>query len=388
MPRTTVQAESRTRQAARSERHAARRVLWSETTLDRVRSCGRHGVLPDGAVMLRATGLGAARRAGLSGVATCASTWACPVCSYSIAARRAVEVAESIEAWRSTGGRIVVMALTMRHHEGQRLANLWDNLSYAWGCVTSGRAWKGEQQSYGVAGWVRVVESTHGPSGWHVHVHALLFIEGTADLGGLALWTGDDEGLVRGLSVAMFGRWSAALVRKGMRAPLRDSGGLDARWYVGAAKAAGDYLTKSTFTPAESVGWEIAGGSGKIAAAGHRTPFAILADVVARGDCDDLDLWHEWERASHGRRQFGWSRGVRDRLALADESTDDQIIEEDALAGDDLVLIDGPSFRAYALAGIIPRLLDTAESDDTGDAVRKLVRWFTLNGPLTLVAPT
>jgi hypothetical protein len=240
-----------------------------------------------------------------------------------------------------------MLTLTMRHRRGQRLDDLWDSLSHAWGKVTSGRGWKDDQAVFGTPiprliksgarkgqtvtesriGFARVVETTHGSdNGWHVHIHCLLFVSGDMS----------DAGLVT-LSESMFGRWVPALVSKGLTAPSL-AHGVDVRVVsAGDAAALGDYFSKNVYT-AEKAGWEVAGGSGKKAARGNRTPFQILADVVAVGDADDLAIWWEWEKASHNRRQLTWSAGLRELLALGDEKSDEEIAEEE-LGGDVVMML-------------------------------------------------
>ena len=308
--------------AARRDRHRARRILWAESSLERVRGCGYSGVSPEGGVGVKVTGTVSAgdRTAGFSGVATCGSVWACPVCSAKIAARRQQEIEQAITAWQAQGGRVVLVTLTMRHARGMRLKTLWDSLSYAWGRVTSGRGWKDDQAVYGVEGWCRVVEATHGENGWHVHVHALLFVSPAL----LGDW--------QGLGDRIFARWQDGLWRRSLDA-VAAFGGLDVR-EVTARDASGarlgEYFVKSLYrrgTPAGAA-WEVAGGMGKAARGRNRTPFEYLRSVVEDADADALDVWHEWEQESRNRRQLTWSQGFRDRVQLEIEQTDAEIAEQ------------------------------------------------------------
>lgn len=333
-------------------RYSARRVLWSESSIKRVRTCGHHGVMPDGNVAVKLSGAGTPdARAGFSGVATCGSTWACPVCSQKIACKRAADLGAAVAAWQARGGKVVMVTLTMRHRKGQRLKDLWDSLSHAWGKVTSGRGWKRDQETYGTIiprlvktgarkgqtvnesriGFARVVETTQGDNGWHLHIHSLLFVAGDVSESGL-----------HELAESMFGRWVPALVSKGLTAPVL-AHGVDVRVVsAGDASKLGDYFSKNVYT-ADKAGWEVAGGSGKKAGRGNRTPFQILADVVAVGDADDLAIWWEWEEASSGRRQLTWSAGLRELLALGEEATDEELAEED-FDGDVVMVFTAPEY--------------------------------------------
>jgi hypothetical protein len=262
-----------------------------------------------------------------------------------------------------------MVTLTMRHHRGQALADLWAGVSKAWAAVTSGRAWVDESRRYAVRGWLRLVEVTVGEAGWHVHVHALMFSEGQSR------WSPADLGPL------MFQRWAGKLQGLGFRAPLAGHGGLDVRVLTGDAGCLGDYFTKGVYRAqeaagdtAERLGLEVARGDLKRARGGNRTPFTVLADVVAVGVVDDLALWHEWEQASRGRRQLTWSRGWRaELLAGVVEQTDADIAETDV--GGDLVLVLAPrAWSQIRREGLRLLVLGAAESDDDGGDLRALCR--------------
>jgi hypothetical protein len=348
----------------RRDRYEARGVLWHESKLDRVKGCGRRSIAPDGAVTIRASGAGATRSAGYGGVAHCGSVWACPVCSATVSHSRRDEVGQALASWHADRSHSVAMVtLTMRHHQGQRLKTLWDGVAYAWHKVTSGRAWIAFKERYGVVGWLRVVEVTQGENGWHVHVHALVFCERRLNRS-----TADQMGC------EMFTPWRDALVRKEFAAPLCRSGGLEAHVVTGdSSSELGGYFTKATY--------ELTGASGKQGHAGHRSPFQILSDVVTIGDADDLALWHEYERASVGRRQLTWSKGLRALLLAEVERTDQEIVEEDD-GGQVLVEIRKTGWRSVlARPWLYVALLEAAEADEDGQALKALlgaqkIRWW------------
>jgi len=51
--------------------------------------------------------------------------------------------------------------------------------------------------------------------------------------------------------------------------------------------------------------------------------------VSELGDADALDAWHEWERVAPGKNMITYSQGLRRRLELVDEQTDEDIADED-----------------------------------------------------------
>ena len=374
-PRVDASAAAR-RSGGRRDRFEARYLLWDESTLPRLRKCGRVAV-DDGGVAVRATGTGAERVAGFSGVSTCSSVWACPVCAAKVAAHRRLEIDAALGAWHAREGRVGLLTLTMRHHKHHRLADLWDALGKAWQRVTGGRQWKADQLAHGTelprlvktgarAGQtvlehrvpvIRAVEVTHGRNGWHVHIHALLFLR-----------AGISEEDAAALGDRAFARWHDSLIGSGLPAPTWKHG-LDCRRLNGDPSAAlGEYFTKVQYSAAS----EVASSGTKTGRAGNRTPFQLLAGVVA-GEADDLDLWHEWEAGSHGRRQITWSSGLRVMLGLVVELTDQEIVEADALRGDVVARVPLPTWRVLARDRRTHVLLELAEVDDDGTELRRFL---------------
>ena len=305
--------------------------------------------MPGGGVAVRSRG----GLAGYAGLATCGSVWADPVCNSKVMARRAVEIGAAVATWQAQGGAVAFATLTMRHTKGQALPALWDALSGAWGKVTSGSQWIKDKRRYGVAGWLRVVEVTHGVNGWHVHVHCVLFLEGK-----------QTDRLVKQLHARMVARWSRRLVDLGFMAPL--AVGQEAH----LVKDAGDndlarYLTKATDS-ARRIGLEVTQTQSKTLRGAHKTrsPWELLDDVENLGLAESLGLWHEWERGSKGRKQMTWSKGMRDLVGLVVEKSDEDVAAEEHGSGaDDLVLIDAAGWKRLTAVPVdLARLLVVTEA--------------------------
>lgn len=341
----------------RARRYGRRALLWRESSLERVRKCGRVRRADLVGVRTGATG------AGFWGLCSCGSPWSCPVCNAKIMARRSLELGLGIAAWQGGGttppGAVLFSTFTLSHHAGQSLAELWDGLLAAWRSMTKGKAWSTRRETLGLRGWVRVVEVTHGRNGWHVHLHCLFFVAGsvTADVA-------DDFG---GWAAA---RWSRAVVRQGLAAPR--AVGQHTRLVRGPADAdLAAYLAKAT-----DLGLEMTASQSKRARSAHSTRPAwdLLSDVVDLGDADALALWHQWERGSLNRRQMTWSKGLRrELLGQAQEQTDEEIAAE--AAGDtDLVLITADGWDVVvASPDLQPRILAAAETSPA-DLRRLLIR--------------
>ena len=154
-----------------------------------------------------------------------------------------------------------MVTLTIRHHDGQQLKDCWEAVSSGWQSVTSGKQWVSDCAKYGLVGWVRTVEVTHGANGWHVHVHALLIWENQVD-----------QEQAEFVGERMHRRWTRRVQKRGFDS-LRDSGGLDVRMATlkpGKGSGLHEYFVKLSH--------ELTGGQAKLAKGGGRTPFQILTD--------------------------------------------------------------------------------------------------------------
>lgn len=308
----------------RKRRFEVRHWLWKFTTLQRLAYCGR---FPTSA----GAGVGVRHRdgiAGFAGLQTCGSVWCCPVCNAKIMARRGLEIGTGVDAWTSAPGRqVAFLTFTVRHSKKDPLELVWSAISKAWRRVVQGKGWTTDQLAHGIEGFCKVIEVTEGRNGWHVHVHALLFLH--------QLKSSDVYKLQR----SMFKRWKAGAEKAGLRAPLMRA--QDIRIVDDSAQGRHElakYLSKSQMSM--NVGMELTASQGKKARStlSTRTPWAILDDAV-QGLAAEVDLWAEWERVSKGKRQISWSVGLRDRLGLLSEETDEDVASEEFGSSDDTVAI-------------------------------------------------
>lgn len=366
-------AGSLPRTSMRRGRYTARGWLRRESTLRRVQTCGRWATGDAVSVKVSATADG--RRAGLGGVVSCGSVWACPVCSEKVNAGRQAELSQGMRAWHAKGGAVLFGTLTLRHNKGDRLKDLLAAVSPAWNRTTSGagaqwngskpkkdgtRSEIGDKRRFGIAGYVRLEETKHGDNGWHPHLHFLLFLDAALS---------SDQ--VADLQGRMFGRWETALADQGYS--VLESVGIDLRPVMPGDQLA-DYFAKGTYTTASAAAYEVTGSHSKKAGKGGRTPFELLGAVVEQGDADALDLWHEWERASKGRRQLTWSRGLRALLALEVEKTDQQLVDDADLTGTEEASIGKRGWKWIAKnPQRVCDLLEAVEADASGWEIHRLL---------------
>jgi hypothetical protein len=309
-----------------------------------------------GVALVMSDGPPGERIAGWRGVVSCGSVWACPRCSAVIGEHRAEELREGLEEWRRQGGAVVLLTLTMQHTRKDALDDLWDGAAGSWRRLVGGKPWLNFKEAVGAVGTLRVIEVTHGAAGWHVHLHVLVFLDPRKSVrwhgvGGEAQFEAHFAALAsRGPIVRAWQRivgragFFAAAQAQDMRPVSLDEAG----------NSLNRYFVKSGWDAAD----EVARGASKKGRRGNRTPMGILHDFTTGGLIDDVELWNEWEQASHGRRQMTWSRGLRCVLGL--------VVVDDAEAAAEVA--DGAVFSAseWRLVSRSSRLwliLELAEAD-------------------------
>jgi len=203
-------------------------------------------------------------------------------------------------------------AYTLRHQLGDDLDQLWRNLSVCWEKVARNRAVRECRKDLGHVGIIRAAEVTHGIFGWHPHLHPTHVFNREIP-----------ATYVQQLHQAQFQAWRSAAENLGLDTP---SDRAQALGLVRDGAEIDRYLTKSTYHGANSVAWEMTSTQtkSKTRSSGGRTPWEILRGI-GQGSADDLDLWHEWEKASKGKRALTYSRGLRAAAGLDVEASDEDI---------------------------------------------------------------
>lgn len=330
------------------------------SSLPRVRTCGRRmtdrseGV---GLVYDESSGV-----AHYSRVQTCGSGWACPVCAPKIRAARAAEVETGLAAHFAAGGSAEFVSVTLRHHKGDRLRDLLDVLQTCLRKIRSGRTWQTWRDTYGIVGVIAAREITHGESGWHPHAHLVVLFDHALT---------DDQR--DALSGAFRARW-AKLVKAETGRQLHAVHGVDWRRVVGDwdhGQEIARYLVKVEAAGLGGVGRglgnELARGDLKVARRESSTPAEIVTRLVALGDVADMDLWHEYERATRGLPILTWSKGLRVRLGLVADAPTDEELAAAEVGGDEVVSLGWDDWhRLVETPGARTRLLRLLEAGRGG----------------------
>lgn len=298
-------------------------------------------------------------RCYLRGVKRCGNRWACPVCARSRAIETSQEIREQLRRHREAGGEVAFVTCTLPHHAGHTCEEVRDAVSESWGYMLRGSPWGRWGERLGYVGQIRALEVTHGPNGWHWHVHALLFLEDLPDEELRDAYVRDPN-LEGGEGPG--GHWRPSLLcwmRNRWERRIRT-------WYLGDDRALermnlsrGQYLPDGVdplfgepnrqhgvrVTRADEDAGEYVGKMGlfrEISAIdlkrghteGHRTPFQILRDVCRTWTERDRRLWQAYVDATEGKAQTYTSPAVRERYAR-----DEQLeLEEEREPEDDLLL--------------------------------------------------
>lgn len=321
----------------------------------RIQTCHKHrlpnSVTGDGTVRVY-------RRASAStyyrGLKVCGSVWCCPVCAAKISERRRSELAAAVDSWQTAGNTVALMTLTVRHQLETEPFRLLSGLLEAFRKFGQGkRAWTVLMKGYG--GSVRALEVTHGANGWHPHLHVLVFVEGALS-----------NPARRTLERTLLPRWSAVVERTGLGKINQHGLTLE------DGNKASRYVSKWGFTVEPATSWgaveELTKAHIKQGRKGGRTPWALLADYMTGKDDRAGALFREFVAVFKGRSQLQWSRGLRAKLGLDVEKTDEQLAHETVKAEDDLVARIHPNtwkqIRRLELRGWVLELLRTGTWDD------------------------
>jgi hypothetical protein len=331
----------------RHVRYAQRELLWRMSGLSRVRNCGRAPIVKGDRVAVRLRG----EVAHYSGVQTCGSVHACPVCQGKVLNERAKEASAAAGGWMAAGNTVLLVGFTMPHDAPDRLADTLDVVAGGFRYITGHRSWRQARAAARVAGNVRALEHTHWLNGWHPHLHVLYFARGQLGATELAR-----------LAVTLRQLWGDYVESRGYRRP-DVLHGVDVQVCHHAAEA-GLYVAKTD--EGRSVGNELARGDLKRGRRGHRAPLQLLEDFRQDADVADLALWREYERATRGRQRLTWSPRLRGLLAaegveLAPARSDEEVAAAE-VGGRVVLLVEPDSWqRLTRVPGLAGQLLGVVE---------------------------
>lgn len=273
-----------------------------------------------------------------SGIATCGSVWACPICAAKIQERRRGEVEHAMTWAKSVGLTPVLVTLTFPHTAFDCLRTLLEKQADALARFRCSRAYRSLMQRIGFAGLIRSLEVTHGQNGWHPHVHELWFCERP------------------GAWAEVVRCWEAACRSAG----LLDESKVEAfRMHavdVQVDVESGDYLAKQDDSRAWGLAHEVAKAASKQGRAKGCHPHHFL---VRRGP-GDAARYVEYVDAMKGRRQLFWSPGLKRKVGVVEKS-DEEVAQEETEKAREVCTLTPKAWRVVRGNDARAELLDAAE---------------------------
>jgi len=249
----------------------------------------------------------------VAGVCVCGQSLACPVCAVRIAAFRAAEVSECYKRAASLGYEARLETFTTPHTLGSSLAREIDCFSAAWRSFGKGKA--ADRSRKNSLGHHVGREVTFGEAnGWHYHHHRCRYdLPGTYDP--------DRERFY----------WLAALESVGRRTRGAKDHAFDCGVIGDAAHA--EYVGKlasAVDAQARAIGSEVASSATK----GRNLASLLLSSV--QGDKEAGAIWAAGVQAIVERKVSScrWSRGLRAKVGMASEKSDEQVAEDAAEKSD------------------------------------------------------
>lgn len=329
MTHYTLQNQNPKRQQYRALRYKRQRIsaLIAQThTKHAVSSCMLSSAGNEISVMYdQSTG-----HACYNGLITCGSVWDCPICSAKIGAKRRDELKQASDTWKATGGAIVMVTYTIRHHIGNTLADVSKTMNNALRYVHSGAPYQRIKDKYGIVGTISATEILYSPkNGWHYHKHQLLFLK-SAEISSSALenW--------------LYDRYEKYINRQ----------------KFSSLPGIGVVVSKpdDQIVPEYIAKWGI---EDELTAEHKDTesylPFELL-DVPSL-HCKFI----EYSETMKGKRRLTWSNGLRSILLLGEEVSDEEIAGEVAENLLKVIVIEQYYWREIVKYGLRSEILDLVE---------------------------
>jgi hypothetical protein len=311
-------------------RYKLRASLRRVTGLKRLSSCG----LPFSCMVVR-------RKDGVhhfSGMSTCGSGWACPVCAAKIRYHRADEVSRAVVTALLQDMSALFVTRTIPHSAEDQLGVTLNLLAEGRRYVTNQKLVKEARKVAGYVGGIAAKEITYGFNGWHPHSHDVELFEHELMLSDFAALSHVYyEYLSRFYSQHGFDGLS---LQHGVRVEQIELDGVAlARYMAKLQEGAAIRL----HTAQELTRQDLKQGR-----AGSLMPFDITCAFFETGDMALLDLWHEYERETFGKSVIRFTKGLRARLLVGEAEKTDEELAALEVGGVDVVRFSGWFYRKIA----------------------------------------
>ena len=248
--------------------------------------------------------MGQSGRTGWCGIEHCNSLWACPLCSARIREGRRREILEGFEQAQALGWSAFFVTFTVPH-------SITTPLTQSLGALRSAYARMRRYSSLrdfwsSVEGVIKATEVQVGSNGFHPHLHCIFFTKKDSF----------DE-------AALKSAWAKAVVKEGLARPsdrvgvvVKEATTANLSWYLTKIQESKLSLemTRSDLK------------QGRVSKAEwHAAPFDLLDTSVSLpiSMAQRQRLWVDYVRATKGVSAIRWSKGLKERLLVAEVSDDD-----------------------------------------------------------------
>lgn len=285
-----------------------------------------------------------------SGLVTCGSVWACPICAAVVQERRREEIAAAIHWAEAEGYQPMMLTFTFPHRSWDSLGDLIERQADAYRRLRSGRAWQRFKALAGYQGLIRALELTHGQNGWHPHTHEI--------------WIVSADTTAEEVHDYVIRRWADVCERAGLLTPEQRPDFMAHALDVKGWCRASDYLAKQDSSRHWGADRELAKASSKQGKKTGSHPFGLLSQAASGGEgaARAGALYVEYAETMKGKRQLFWSRGLKGLVGI-DDLTDEELAEESRESADLLGQLTQDDWRRVRSAGMRAQLLDAAERD-------------------------
>lgn len=274
-------------------KHSTRVQRYAERTISgqilggRQKDCGCKCIDKGGIAVMQKEGT-----MYLSGLSTCSSVWACPVCSNKINEVRSKEVSLVLNHYLKTGYSLGMLTLTSQHNswEGCKVVKYKELGSF--NKMIASRKYKDLCKFYRFEGYIRALEVTIGNNGWHPHLH-------------LAIILNNDKTALEAFCNAVVNLWvsfnKGTTIEAQNFTPIRDTQGISK--YITKWSAADELVKSNHKTSKQKSGY---------------TPFGLLRLVKEQGFNSELGAWaamkfKEYAQTFKGAKQLTYSKKIQEK---------------------------------------------------------------------------
>lgn len=232
------------------------------------------------------------------GLQYCESVSTCPICSGLILNERSKEIDLGMKNHLENGGSALMLTLTVSHSKYDSLSSILTLEQAAYSSLIANKM-HGLEKTYGIIGRIKRLETRYGQiNGWHPHYHVLLPID--RDLSDYEVQVMKDE---------IFYLWHKYVKQNG--GSVNKDHGIDLS-IARNLEQVGRYISK-----------ELTAQGDLKTNSSSMDPFELL-DVDTP---ENKKLFLEYAHAMKGKHVISWSRGLKEKLGVKNQS-DKEILEK------------------------------------------------------------